>query len=368
MSAPVATRYRSEVIGSLLRPDYLKEAVEKHDAGQLSDEELTRVEDRAVLDAIRLQDECDLDVIADGEMRRKFWFDPLTASLAGYNPAVPAPAIFTAGDQPGRELPLLPAVTDRLGPKQNLPLRESEFLAQHTTRAFKATLPSLSYASVLYVPGISDKAYPDRTEYMEDALRLARQLVEQLVAAGMKYVQLDAPRYTHLVSDEGLENFRKLGINTTTWLGEMIAYDNRLMAGFSGVTFGLHLCRGNHRSMWSVVGGYEAIAEELFTTLNVERLLLEYDTPRAGNFEPLRFVPQDKTVVLGLITTKEPELETDAELRQRIDEAARYVPLERLALSPQCGFASTLPGNLITPDVQRAKLQTLGRVAKAVWQ
>jgi 5-methyltetrahydropteroyltriglutamate--homocysteine methyltransferase len=368
MSAPVATRYRSEVIGSLLRPDYLKEAVEKHDAGQLGDEELMRVEDRAVLEAIGLQDECDLDVIADGEMRRKFWFDPLTASLAGYNPAVPAPAIFTAGDQPGRELPLLPAVTDRLGPKQNLPLRESEFLAQHTTRAFKATLPSLSYASVLYVPGISDKPYPERVEYMEDALRLARQLVEQLVAAGVKYVQLDAPRYTHLVSEEGLENFRKLGIDTTTWLGEMIAFDNRLIAGFPGVTFGLHLCRGNHRSMWSVAGGYDPIAEQLFTTLNVERLLLEYDTPRAGNFEPLRFVPQDKTVVLGLITTKEPELETDAELRQRIDEAARYVPLERLALSPQCGFASTLPGNLITPEVQRAKLQTLGRVAKAVWQ
>jgi 5-methyltetrahydropteroyltriglutamate--homocysteine methyltransferase len=368
MSAPVATRYRAEVIGSLLRPEYLKQAVEQHDAGQITDEDLSRIEDRAVLEAIRLQEECGIDVLTDGEMRRKFWFDPLTASLAGYNPAVPAPAIFTAGEQPSRELPLLPAVTDRLGPKTNLPLRETEFVRQHTSRPVKATLPSLSYASVLFVPGISDKAYPDRGPYMQDALRLVRQLVEQLVAAGVRYIQLDAPRYTHLVSEEGLENFRRLQIDTRTWLGEMIAFDNQLIQGFPDVTFGLHLCRGNHRSMWSVEGGYDAIAEQLFTDLKVQRLLLEYDTPRAGTFAPLRFVPNDKTVVLGLITTKEPDVESEATLRQRIEEAAQYVPLERLALSPQCGFASTLPGNLITPEVQRAKLELVGRVARQMWR
>src|SRR5919202_5770086 len=141
MSAPVATRYRAEVIGSLLRPDYLKQAVEQHDDGQLDDEGLRRIEDRAVLEAIRLQEDCGIDALTDGEMRRKFWFDPLTASLSGYNPAVPAPAIFTAGEEPSRELPLLPAVTGRLGPKTNLPLQEAEFLAQHTTHAFKATMP-----------------------------------------------------------------------------------------------------------------------------------------------------------------------------------------------------------------------------------
>jgi 5-methyltetrahydropteroyltriglutamate--homocysteine methyltransferase len=368
MSAPVATRYRSEVIGSLLRPEYLKQAVEQHDAGQIGDAELAQVEDRAVLEGIRLQEECDIDVIADGEMRRKFWFDPLTASLAGYDPAVPAPAIFTAGDQPGRPLPLLPAVTARLGPKTNLALRETDFLRQHTQRAYKATLPSLSYASVLYVPGISDKAYPDRNVYMQDALRLTRQLVEQLVAAGTRYVQLDAPRYTHLVSEEGLENFRRLGLDTRTWLGEMIGYDNQLIAGFPGVTFGLHLCRGNHRSMWSVEGGYDVIAEQLFNDLKVQRLLLEYDSPRAGNFAPLRFVPPDKTVVLGLITTKEPDLETADQLKRRVDEASQHVPLERLALSPQCGFASTLPGNLVGEADQRAKLELLGRVAKEIWR
>ena len=190
----------------------------------------------------------------------------------------------------------------------------------------------------------------------------------QLAASGIDYVQLDAPRYTHLVSETGLENFRRLGINPDTWLGDMIALDNALMADFPAVTFGLHLCRGTFRSMWSVEGGYDALAEQLFSDLKVQRLLLEYDSPRAGTFAPLRFVPGDKAVVLGLITTKEPEIESADLLRLRIEEATQYVPLDRLALSPQCGFASTLEGNLIGADVQRAKLELLGRVAKEVWQ
>ncbi|HWP27903.1 MAG TPA: methionine synthase, partial [Chloroflexota bacterium] len=238
----------------------------------------------------------------------------------------------------------------------------------HTSRPYKATLPSLSYASVLWVPGVSEKAYPTREEYMQDAFRLTKNLVAELVANGVRYIQLDAPRYTHLVSETGRENFRRLGINVDTWLGEMIALDNALMADFPEVTFGLHLCRGNFRSMWSVEGGYDPIAEQLFTQIRVQRLLLEYDSPRAGTFAPLRFVPPDKTVVLGLVTTKEPQLESPELLRRRIEEAAQYVPLERLALSPQCGFASTLEGNLITEEVQRAKLKLVSQVAKEVWR
>ncbi|HTE83338.1 MAG TPA: methionine synthase, partial [Dehalococcoidia bacterium] len=253
------------------------------------------------------------------------------------------------------------------GPKRNLPLEEIQFLRRHTSKPFKATLPSLTYASVLWVPGTSDKVYSSRDEAMQDALRLARQLVQQLVGAGVTYIQLDAPRYTHLVSEVGIANFQRLGIDPNTWLSEMIATDNALIAGFPNVSFGIHLCRGNNRSMWSVEGGYDAIAEQLFNNLRVDRLLLEYDTPRAGSFAPLRFVPSDKTVVLGLITTKEPELESDDLLKRRIEEASRYVPLDRLALSPQCGFASVYEGNTVTEDVQRAKLQTLSRVAKAVW-
>ncbi|HLI25663.1 MAG TPA: methionine synthase [Chloroflexota bacterium] len=367
MSAPTKLSYRSEVIGSLLRPEYLKEAVRRFEAGEISAAELEAAQDRAVLEAIALQESVGLDVITDGEMRRQYWFDPLTASLAGYDPKAPAPAIFTSGQAPAQQLPTLPAVTARLSLQRNLPLRELTFLRQHTSRPVKATLPSLSYASVLYVPGVSDRAYPDRDEYMQDAVRLTRQLVQQLVDSGVNYIQLDAPRYTHLVSETGIENFRRLGLNPETWLADMIALDNALMADFPNVTFGLHLCRGNHRSMWSVEGGYDAIAEQLFTTIKAERLLLEYDTPRAGTFAPLRFVPQDKVVVLGLITTKEPELESAELLQRRVEEASQYIPLERLALSPQCGFASTLPGNLITPEAQRAKLERLVEVAHAIW-
>lgn len=367
MNAASQTQYRSEVIGSLLRPDYLKQAVERAGAGQISADELSAVEDRAVLEAIALQEACGVDVLTDGEMRRHYWFDPLTESLSGFSHELHAPVPFTSGSGIQMETVPLPAIAERLGPKTNLPLREVTFLRQHSSRPLKATLPSLTYASVLWVPGISDKVYPDRDECMQDALRLARQLVQQLVDAGVTYIQLDAPRYTHLVSEVGIGNFRRLGINPDTWLGEMIAMDNALIEGFPGVTFGIHLCRGNNRSMWSVEGGYDAIAEQLFNELHVQRLLLEYDTPRAGSFAPLRFVPNDKTVVLGLITTKEPEIESEALLRRRVEEASRYVPLDRMALSPQCGFASVLEGNQISEEVQRAKLQTLTRVAKDVW-
>jgi 5-methyltetrahydropteroyltriglutamate--homocysteine methyltransferase len=192
-------------------------------------------------------------------------------------------------------------------------------------------------------------------------------VVSEVVAAGSDYVQLDSPRYTHLVSEEGRENLRKVGLDVEHWLADMIELDNALIRRFPDVTFAVHLCRGNHRSMWSVEGGYDAIAEQLFNDLEVDRILAEYDSPRAGTFAPLRFVPQDKTVVLGLITTKEPELEDADQLRGRIDEASAHVPLDRLALSPQCGFASTLPGNLVTFDDQRAKLRLLGELARSVW-
>ena len=358
--------YRSEVVGSLLRPDYLKDAMRRFEAGELPSSELEQLRDRAVLEAIALQETCDIDVITDGEMRRFGWFDSLTGSLSGYSHQAPAPAIF-AGALSGSST-RLPAVAGRLAYKANLPLREMEFLRGHTTRPTKATLPSMSYASVMWVPGISDKVYPDKREYLDEALKLTRTLVAELAASGVSYIQLDAPRYTHLVSDTGRANLSRLGIDTRTWLDETIALDNALMADSPQVTFCLHLCRGNYRSMWSVEGGYEPVAEKLFNEMRCERLHLEYDSPRAGSFEPLRLVPRDKRVILGLITTKEPQLESEDLLQRRVQEATRYIPLERLALSPQCGFASSHEGNLLTPDDQRAKLALLGRVAKQIWR
>ena len=362
--------YRCEVVGSLLRPDYLKDAVQRHAAGTASAAEVEEARDRAVLEAIALQEDCGVEVLTDGEMRRRGWTDPLTQSLAGYGPA-PMHGVNQSGpEQAARERAGRQggnAVIAKLGPKDNLPLRELRFLKQHTSKPVKITLPSLAHASVLWSPGHSDQVYPNRDEYLQDALRLTKELIAQCVAEGCTYVQLDSPRYTHLVSEEGRENFRRVGLDPDTWLSEVIAIDNALVDAFPAITFALHLCRGNGRSMWAVEGGYDVIAEQLFNEIHVDRLFLEYDTPRAGNFAPLRFVPKDKAVVLGLITTKEPELETEDLLTRRIEEASQYLPLDQLALSPQCGFASVFEGNLITPAVQRAKLETLGKVARAVW-
>jgi 5-methyltetrahydropteroyltriglutamate--homocysteine methyltransferase len=367
--AKTALDYHAEVVGSLLRPEYLKAAFDRFDRAEIEEPELVEAQDRAALEAIALQEESGVDVITDGEVRRKFWFDPLTASLSGYNPEVPAPVPFTRGTgEPSGPPPMLPAVTDTLGLRQNLPLREFAFLKAHAHSPVKTTIAGMTYASVLWVPGYSDSVYPDRDAYMAEALRLMTGVVREVVDAGTNYVQLDSPRYTHMVSDEGQENLRRVGLDTTTWLGEMIEMDNALIRAFPDVTFAVHLCRGNHRSMWSVEGGYDAIAEQLFTDLEVDRILAEYDSPRAGTFAPLRFVPQDKTVVLGLITTKEPELEDPDQLKRRIGEASAYVPLDRLGLSPQCGFASTLPGNLVTFEDQRAKLRLLAEVAGDVWR
>jgi 5-methyltetrahydropteroyltriglutamate--homocysteine methyltransferase len=357
--------YHCEIVGSLLRQPYLKEAMEKDD---IDPEELNALQEKAGRENIALQEQAGIEVLTDGEVRRRFWFDPLTDSLSGYNPEVPAPVMFHGKeDKPSGPPPKLPAVTEKLGIRHNLPLEEYTFATANSDRPVKATLAGMTYASVLWVPGYSDKVYPDRDEYMQEAIGLMKEIVQELVDAGCDYIQLDSPRYTHLVSEEGQENLRNLGLDTETWLGEMIASDNDLINSFPGVTWAVHLCRGNHRSMWSVEGGYDAIAEQLFSTLACDRIFAEYDSPRAGSFEPLRFVPDDKVVVLGLITTKEPELEDPDQLKARIEEASEHVPLERLGLSPQCGFASTLPGNLVTFDDQRAKLELLGRVAHEVW-
>jgi 5-methyltetrahydropteroyltriglutamate--homocysteine methyltransferase len=363
-----ANGYHCEVVGSLLRPDWLKDAMERDENGGIDGQELKDLQDRASRENIALQEEAGIEVITDGETRRRFWFDPLTVSLSGYDPTAPAPVPFHAAQpQSSHDPPRLPAVTEKLGLDHNLPLEEYQFVKANTDRRVKVTLAGMTYASVLWVPGISDSAYPDREVYMQEALDLMKQVVKQCVDAGADYIQLDSPRYTHMVSEEGQENLRRVGLDTKTWLDQMIGYDNELIDAFPDVTWAVHLCRGNHRSMWSVEGGYDAVAEHLFNDLKVDRILAEYDSPRSGTFEPLRFVPDDKVVVLGLITTKEPELEDADQLKGRVEEASQYVPLERLGLSPQCGFASTLPGNLVTFDDQRAKLELLGRVSHEIW-
>jgi 5-methyltetrahydropteroyltriglutamate--homocysteine methyltransferase len=280
---------------------------------------------------------------------------------------VASPVLFGA---PGsRDEVRLPAVTGRLAVRDSLLQREIRYLAEHPLPSvtIKATLPAMAQASALWLPGTSEGAYPTRGDYVADLVRLMRQEIAALVELGARYIQLDSPRYTYASSEEGRDRLRALGIDPEPWLAEMIDFDNQLIAGFPGVTFGLHLCRGNHRSLWAVEGGYDPIAERLFNDLRVDRFLLEYDTPRAGTFAPLRHVPADRIVVLGLISTKEARVESREEILARIDEAAQYAPLERLALSPQCGFASTLPGNLLGEDEQWRKLELVGSIAREVW-
>ncbi len=354
---------RAEVVGSLLRPAYLKDAVARHAAGELNDDELRAIQDRAVRESIALQEECGIEIVTDGEMRRTAWTDPLTAGLGGFGRSEQI-GLFS---QSGPRRSMLPALTGTVTLERNLPLHEVTFARECSSRPVKPTLPSPSYASQLYVPGVSDEAYASREEFLADLIPLMAELVRGLADAGFDYIQLDCPRYSALVMGETRERMRELGMDPETWLGSMIAFDNQLIDEFPHLTWGMHVCRGNHQSTWYADGGYDPIAEQLFSELHVERLFLEYDTPRAGTFEPLRFVASDKTVVLGLLTTKEPEVEPDELVIRRIDEASQYVPLERLALSPQCGFASTFPGNLVDEDVQRRKLETVARVARTVW-
>ena len=357
--------YRTEVIGSLLRPPEVKRAMRDAAEGSIDRDELERVQDRAILDAIALQEESGMDVITDGEYRRTIFWDPIIAAVDGLTTDTSSPVMFGGSDS--EDDLSLPTVTDKLALRDSLLQREMSYLLEHAEAPTKATMPAMAQASALWLPGISEAAYPTREEYVADLVEIMRGEIAALAELGVDYVQLDSPRYTYACSEEGRRRLRDLGIDPEPWLAEMIAFDNKLIEGFDGITFGLHLCRGNHRSMWAVEGGYDPIAERLFNELQVDRLLLEYDSPRAGTFEPLRLVPQDKVVVLGLISTKEARVETRDEVLPRIEEAAHFVPIERLALSPQCGFASTLPGNLLGEEEQRRKLELVANVADEVW-
>lgn len=254
---------------------------------------------------------------------------------------------------------------------RRLTAHESSFLKDHATGPFKVTLPGvMTRAIAWYKPGLTDKFYPTRADLVQDMVGMVQREVSALVAEGVSYIQLDSLDYVIRLADtRRREQMIQAGEDPARDLEDTIAADNASLqdAKGAGVTVALHMCRGNNRSSWIAEGGYEATAERAFNSLQVDRFLLEYDTDRAGGFEPLRFMPKDKTVVLGLISTKDPTLESQEMLLRRIDEAAKYIPLENLAISPQCGFASTAPGNMLTEDDQRKKLELVVETARKVW-
>jgi 5-methyltetrahydropteroyltriglutamate--homocysteine methyltransferase len=364
--SPMA-RFRSDVVGSLLRPAYLLEARDQLERQALSPATFKAIEDRAVTDAVALQEAAGLDVITDGEMRRYAFFGHLVDALEGFNKY--SGWSITFRDEAGHQVPLQrPVVVNKLKWKHQMSVEEFTYLRGRTTRPVKVTLVSAQQAAAYYDPDQSRTAYATRDAYLADLVDFTRAEIAELIRLGCEYIQIDAPQYAALLDETMREGYRQRGADPDKMLDACIELDNAIITGHpAGVTFGIHICRGNHKSMFYASGGYDRIAKQVFGHSKFERFLLEYDDARSGTFEPLRHVPDDRIVVLGLVSSKKPAMESPEELKARIAEAAKIVPLERLALSSQCGFASTHEGNRLTADDQRRKLELVARTAREVW-
>jgi 5-methyltetrahydropteroyltriglutamate--homocysteine methyltransferase len=344
--------------------------------GRMNAEEVREVEDRSILKALEMQKTAGVQIFTDGEYRRDIFTADITKAMDGLVPGKPVVKFEWRGR--GKELAeeskegnLQLIVGGKLRKKGRFTPDEAPFLKQHAPGPFKVCTPAaMQHAIMRYRRGVTDKFYPTVHDMLQDVAAIMRDEVQALIDEGASYVQLDAPSYSNFFDQKRREVLKQSGINLDEALDAAIAADNAMIQGVkrnSDVVIGIHFCRGNKRSAWGAEGGYEPIAEKAFALLKMDRYLLEFDTERAGGFEPLRFVPKGKTVVLGLITTKEPVLESEDEVIQRLEQAARYVPVENLAVSTQCGFASAASGNLITWDDMQRKLELVAKVARRVW-
>jgi len=357
--------FRSDVVGSLLRPEYLKEARARHDAGELIDADFKVIEDRAVDEAVALQTRAGVAVVTDGEMRRYSFYGHLIDAVEGYDKyggwAIPF------RNEAGEELVLKrPVVVSQLKKKRHLCAEEFTYMRARTNLPTKVTLISAQQAAAYYDSDKSRAAYATVDSYLADLVEILRNEIQELVRLGCTYVQIDSPQYTALLDPELRQGYVQRGNDPDRLLDLSIEMDNAVISDHPGITFGLHLCRGNNQSRFYASGDYGPITK-VFRNTRFQRFLLEYDDQRSGGFQPLSQVPEDRTVVLGLVSSKNALLESGEELKQRIDEASAYIPLERLALSSQCGFASTLEGNLLTVDDEEAKLRLVAQTARAIW-
>ena len=384
-------RLRVDHIGSLVRPSALLEAQARRDREDASEEDLREAEDAAIREVVARQEAIGFPVVNDGEFRRRNFQDSFGTAVSGFDtpadttsyrqwrtesrstrhervmsgPAIAGPPVVTRR-----------AAVQRLQLTRNLPLEEYRFAAGVARQPAKVTLIGPDRVAQRFDHQGSRGVYDGLDDFTSHVAEIQRQMVAQLVDAGCPYVQIDAPGYTAYVDPPSLAAMRDRGEDPDENLMRSLKADNAVIAGFPGVTFGIHLCRGNSRAIdpatgkyvaqWHREGHYDAIAERLFNTLDHQRYLLEYDSDRAGSFEPLRFVPRDRIVVLGLVSTKTDEIETVDGLVRRIEEAARYIPIEQLALSPQCGFGSSAAESVPT-DAQWRKLEVILATAAKVW-
>jgi len=367
----MAFKYRADQVGSLLRPQELLEA---NRSGVPADKR-RELEDQQILRVLGRQKELGFKIFSDGEFRRRGFMSDFHDSVYGLdmesaidrnwqNAGAGAPATPTSR-------PVAGVVVDKIRQTKRMTSHEVDFLKRHSPGDIKITLPSANqFPAITYRKGISDKVYPSHSALLWDIVPIIKSEIQALLKDGVKYIQIDAPRYSYFIDPKWRQYVHdEMGVNPDEALSEAIRADNACLEGArrDGVVLAIHLCRGNNRSQWYAEGGYDPIAEKVFSQLDVDAFLLEYESERAGTFEPLRFVPRGKTVVLGLVSSKLPQLEAQDQVGRRIEEAAKYVPLESLALSPQCGFASTMDGNLLTEDEQWSKLGLVAKTARQVW-
>ena len=371
----MATDIHAEHVGSLLRQPWLLTARAEYKQGTLSEAGLREVEDRAAAENIATQRAAGIEVFTDGEVRRTNWMTGILESIGGMS-EVETPAVTwhrEDGDIPPAEETdfVMTTATAKVYRKNKLTNVEAGYMASQVPGQFKITMMSAAMGGMVWRPDLSAAAYPSPADLVSDLIALQVEEIADLIDRGTGWVQLDSLSYNQVFDDEFRAATGNAEVDPRLILEGSVAADAAIVRAVKArhpeVTIGMHICRGNNRSAYMAKGGYEPVAERLFGEVGVDRFLLEYDTERAGGFEPLRFIRPGTTVVLGLISSKLPEPESQDDLRRRIDEAARYVPIENLAISPQCGFASTSQGNVLTPDEQKRKLELVVDTALKVW-
>ena len=370
-------KYRADHVGSLLRPSELLEARKNPST---TPEQLKELEDSHILRVLQRQKDLGLRIFTDGEFRRAGFMSDFNDSIEGLDNAeailrdwkIERSGAIALASLKNR---LPGVVVEKIRQKKRLTGHEVPFLKQHGPGDIKMTLPTPNqFPAIAYKKGLSDQAYASYSEFLWDIVPIFQAEIRALASEGIPYIQIDAPRYSYYIDPKWRRYVQdEMGVDPEQALDEAIRVDNTCIEGARGDGSGakpivaIHLCRGNNRSQWYAEGGYDPIAEKLFNRLNVDAFLLEYESERAGTFEPLRFVPAGKMVVLGLVSTKLPEMETADQLLRRIEEASKYVSVDQLALSPQCGFASVSEGNLLTEDEQWRKLELVVHTARRVW-